>query len=64
MELEMNDSLLRSNIVLKFVAFKTPSTSTVTFPKSLFFTFKFFTFTTIQTDYVHLHYEKELKPAN
>lgn len=60
----MNDSLLRSNIVLKFVAFKTPSTSSVQFPKSLFFTFKFFTFTTIQTDLVHLHIEKEIKPAN
>jgi len=63
-DLEMNDSLPRSNIGLKFVAFKTPSTSAVSFPKSLFFTFKFFTFTTVQTDPVNLHFENEINPAN
>jgi hypothetical protein len=64
LDLELNDALQRSNVALKFVAFKTASTSTSSFPKSLFFTLKFFTFTTIQTDLVNLHYEKEIKPAN
>lgn len=46
-DLELSDSLKRSNVTIKFVAFKTPSTSSAAFPKSLFFTLKFFTFTTI-----------------
>jgi hypothetical protein len=32
-------------------------------PEKLFFTFKFFTFKTIQTDVVNLHFETEIKPA-
>jgi len=46
-DLELNDALQRSNVAIKFVAFKTPSTNVTSFPKSLFFTLKFFTFTTI-----------------
>lgn len=46
-DLELSDALKRSNVTIKFVAFKTPSTSSAAFPKSLFFTLKFFTFTTI-----------------
>ena len=48
---------------IKFVAFKTPSTASTAVPEKLFFTFKFFTFKTIQTDVVNLHFETEIKPA-
>jgi hypothetical protein len=55
MDLEYNDSLRASKIILKFVAFKTPTSSAAPLPASMFFTFKFFTFTACQTESVALH---------
>ena len=63
LDLELNDVLARSMVNIKFVALKTPSTASSAMPEKLFFTFKFFTFKTIQTDVVNLHFETEIKPA-
>ena len=57
LDLELHDPLKASTISIKFVAVKTPftlSTMLTTFPKKLYFTFKFFTFHTAQTETVWL----------
>jgi hypothetical protein len=57
LDLELHDPLKASTISFKFVAVKTPftiSSMLTDFPKKLFFTFKFFTFSQSQTETVFL----------
>ena len=55
LELEYNDALRASRFTFKFVAFKTPTSTEHQLPKDLFFTFKFFTKQTAQTEIAKLH---------
>ena len=64
MELEHNDVLKASSVALKFVAFQAPSSlphGKECLPKSMFFTFKFYTFPATQTESVHLRLTKQLE---
>lgn len=64
MELEHNDVLKASTVTFKFAAFQSPSSlpqNMERLPKSLFFTFKFYTFQSVQTEAVHLRLTKQVE---
>ena len=65
MELELNDVLKASNISLKFVSFKTPSSwpggDAPALPSRVFFTFKFYNFDTVETNPVYLRQASDLE---
>ena len=63
MDIEVNDPYQASTFTLKFVAFKTPISfnNSVVIPSKLYFTFKFFTFKTINSDKVMLKLPPELE---
>lgn len=64
LELEINDVLKANSFQVKFIGLNTPSSLPATMdalPKSLFFTFKFFTFQAIQTEQVNLMTSKAIE---
>jgi hypothetical protein len=55
LEIEYNDVLKASQFAIKFVGINTPTSlppNMEALPKSLFFTFKFYTFQAVQTELV------------
>lgn len=73
MDIETNDVLKANRISVKFISFKTPSSMPPTalgssdlmrLPSSLFFTFKFYTFQTVQTEEVLLKTEEQIERGN
>jgi len=64
LEVEINDVLKANQFAVKFIGLNTPSSlppNTDALPKSLFFTFKFYTFQAMQTDHVSLMTTKSIE---
>ena len=70
LEVESNDVLRANRIGIKFIAFKTPtsmppssaaSREPMQLPSSFFFTFKFYTFQTVQTEAVLLKTAEQIE---
>ena len=67
LELEINDVLKASLFTIKFIGLNTPSSippNTEALPKSLFFTFKFYTKNVVQTERVSLMTTKSIEAGD
>ena len=67
LELEYNDVLKANQFTVKFIGLNTPSSlppNMESLPKTLFFTFKFYTYQAVQTDAVNLMTSKNVEEAN
>lgn len=61
MDIEMQDIYKASTLTFKFVAMKTPFNPDIQIPSKVFFTFKFFTFKSVETEKVVLKLPPELE---
>jgi hypothetical protein len=64
MELEYNDILKASLCSFKFIALKTPASSLLQVPSSIFFTFSFYTFPDVTSEVLYLKSAQQIESGD